>query len=439
MRPELRRRDLQHLWHPYTPIADFERSDFPIIARGQGPWLYDVDGRAWLDGIASWWCVNLGHSHRRLVEAIRQQAGELQHSILGGRSHPQAIELADRLAQVTPEGLDHAMFAGDGASAVEAALKIALQYWAHAGEPKRHRFIALEDGYHGDTLGAVGVGYVPAFHQHFEPAIRPAFRARSPNCAECPCGPGGESCDLSCFESMRELVAEHHAEIAAVIVEPLCQGAAGVRIYPEAYVQQLRALCDQFGLLLIADEIAVGFGRTGAMFACDRAGIAPDIITLGKGLTGGYLPMSAALVTDRIYDAFRGRPGTPRTFYHGHTFCGNPITAAVALATLAAYEEERIIAQLPDRIAQLDVGVRRLSAPLAGSPVLSLGLIAKVHVNADAGGAERAAHIARRAAELGLLIRPLGAAVYLWPPLNLTAEELAQMLDILTAAVHDTA
>jgi adenosylmethionine-8-amino-7-oxononanoate aminotransferase len=320
--------------------------------------------------------------------------------------------------------------------AVEAALKIALQYWVTRGEPQRTRFVSLEEGYHGDTLGAMSVGYVEAFHRPFRGVVQPALRALSPYCNRCPFGLRPESCGVKCFDSMAALVHEHHAECAGVIVEPLCQGAAGMRIYPQEYLLRLRELCDRYGMLLIADEVAVGFGRTGAMFACERAGIAPDILTLGKGLTGGMLPMSATLVTDEIYDAFRARDGRTNTFYHGTTFCGNPITSAVALAALDVYREERIVEGLPASVAILERGFQRLSATLNDSPWRVLGMIAALEVCPSAGGATRARQIGRRAYELGLFTRPLGATVYLWPPLNTGQADLLRMVEILTEAAE---
>lgn len=427
-----------HLWHPYTDIAAFEQVDCPLIVRAQGAYLHDSEGRALLDGIASWWCVNLGHGHPSLVAAIRDQAAILQHTILGGQAHPRAMELAARLAGLAPGDLTRVFFAGDGASAVEAALKIALQFWTNKGEEGRTRFICLEDGYHGDTLGAVGVGFVPAFHRPFEPVIRRAHRAPSPHCAQCPCDRQPETCDVECFAGMEELIRRHHAETAAVILEPLCQGAAGMRIYPGEYLRRLRRLCDEFGLLFIADEIAVGFGRTGSMFACEHAGVAPDMMTVGKGLTGGYMPMSATLVAGRIYDSFRSTADQDRTFYHGHTYCGNPITSALALAALDVYEEEDIPACLTPRITQLAEGMHVLGPLLAGSRVSTLGMIGTVELNTAAGGMERARRVAGRARELGLFVRPMGPAIYLWPPLNITEDECGRMLQILEQAVRDT-
>jgi len=433
-----RRRSIRSVWHPYTEITSFEQMDFPVIDHAEGSTLYDVDGRALLDGISSWWCVNLGHGHPRLVKAIRDQAGRLQHTLLGGMSHPAAIQLAEQLARIAPAGLGHAMFGGDGSLAVEAALKIALQYRDNRGEADRTLFIALDDGYHGDTLGAIGVGYIESFHRPFRAAVQPALRAMSPHCACCPFGLRPASCGVKCFDSMNDLIAAHHARCTAVIVEPLCQAAAGMRVYPAAYLQRLREACDRYGLLLIADEIAVGFGRTGAMFACGLAGIRPDIMAVGKGLTGGLLPMSATLVTDAVYDTFRADARGAHTLHHGTTFCGNPITSACALAALAVYEEEHIIAQLATPARSLQQGMARVAALLDDSPVSSVGMIAAVEIKASCGGAGRARKMVSHARNAGLLIRPLGATIYLWPPLNVAASDLARMLDILHESTHAT-
>jgi adenosylmethionine-8-amino-7-oxononanoate aminotransferase len=434
-----RQRDIAHLWHPYTQISSFEKMNFPVIERAQGVYLYEVGGRPLLDGIASWWCVNLGHSHPKLINAMCEQAGRLQHVILGGMSHPGAIELAEQLAAITPGELNRSFFSGDGASSIEAALKIAVQYWVNIGEKGRTKFIALEDGYHGDTLGAVGVGYVDTFHKCFKEVIHQAYRAKSPHCAQCPYGKSPDICDVECFSDMEALIRNHHRETAAVVVEPLCQGAAGVRIYPKEYLRRLSELCNQHGLILIADEIAVGFGRTGSMFACEFAGITPDMMTLGKGMTGGMLPMSAVVVTDAIYDSFRMENEQDRTFYHGHTFCGNPITSAVALAALSTYSEEKVLENSKPRIEQLKAGMEELGLMLDNSAVRSLGMIGVVEVNDSSGEVQRARRIAGSAYGLGLFIRPLDRAVYLWPPLTITEEELGLMLSILKAAIKQTA
>jgi adenosylmethionine---8-amino-7-oxononanoate aminotransferase len=437
---ELRELDIKYLWHPCTDINALEGMHFPIIESARGVYLYEAGGRPLLDGIASWWCVNLGHSHPRLVKAIVEQAGQLQHAILGGMAHPNAIKLAEQLARITPGNLSHSFFASDGASSVEAALKIAVQYWANTGEEHRSMFVGLEEGYHGDTLGVMGVGYVEAFHRDYKEVVRPAYHAVSPHCTECPCGKIPETCDIECFDSMSKILKEHNQRIAAVIVEPLCQAAAGLRIYPEGYLRRLRKLCDEYGLILIADEIAVGFGRTGSMFACERAGIVPDIMTVGKGITGGYMPLSAAVANDKIYNSFRNTgDGRDRTFNHSHTFGGNPIITGLALAAIETYEKEKVLENVQPRIRQLEQGMRKLGEMLGNSKVRALGMMAVVEINDANGGAGRASRIVRKCYELGMFLRPRGRAIYLWPPLVITEEELDRMLSILEEAVKQTA
>lgn len=435
----LRRRDVAHVWHPCTPSTELDKMDFPVMVRSEGVYLYSADGKRYLDGISSWWCVNLGHGHPRLVRAMQEQAAQLQHVILGGMSHPPIIELAERLAEISPGELQYSFFCGDGASAVEAALKIALQYWVNIGVTGKTRFVGLVEGYHGDTLGAIGVGYVESFHKDYSPAVTPALRACSPHCLQCPFGKAPTSCNIECFEPMEEILRGHHEEIAAVVVEPLCQGAAGVRIYPEDYLRRLRQLCDELDILLIADEIAVGFGRTGSMFACGRAGITPDIMTIGKGLTGGMMPMSATMVTPRLYNSFRNEPDGPdRTFYHSHTYGGNPVTAALAVEALKLYEEENILEKVAIRGTELDAGFARLCSLLPGTRHLSLGMIAVMEIPDEHGGAGRARAIGRAAMADGLLVRPRGRAVYLWPPLTTSGEELSEMLRLLEKAISST-
>jgi len=381
----------------------------------------------------------LGHGHPAIVEAIREQAGVLQHSILGRMTHPMAIALAERLAGITPEGLEHVYFASDGASATEAALKIAIQYWANQGRPERHKFVALDEGYHGDTLGAVGVGFVPAFHWPFEHSVRKAYFADAPHLAKTATEDEDRAFAIEAFASMEAIVREHHAELAGVIVEPLCQGAAGVRIYHPEYLRRLRGLCDEFELILIADEIAVGFGRTGKMFACDHAGITPDVMCFGKALTGGYLPMSATIVTGRVYDAFRSDSGMDRTFSDGHTFCGNPITAAAALAAIDEYERLDIVNACAPAVGQLAKAIADIGGHESVAYYKTLGMIGMVAFSAEAGGSDFARRVGERAWDLGLFIRPLGNVLYLWPPLNVSEGELGEMGALFKRAVCEVA
>ena len=425
------------LWHPYTKHSAHETGPFPLITRGEGVYLFDTDGKRYLDAISSWWACNLGHGHPRLVAAIRKQAGELEHSILGNLSHPRAIELADRLAALFPGSPRRVFFAGDGASAVEAALKIAVQYRHNTGRPEKNRFASLKNAYHGDTLGAVSVGYLDSFHKPFKPVTFPVHQADSPCCAACEFGRTPDTCDLDCFVSMKTTVEENADELAAVIVEPLCQGAGGIRIYAPKYLTALRALCDEHDVLLIADEIAMGFGRTGRMFACEHAGIEADIVCVGKGLSGGCLPISATVAKETIYETFEDTP-EDHTFYHGHSFAGNPIAAAAALAALDVYEEEDIVGRAAALGEVLCGEMTRLAELDAVKNVRCLGMVgaAELADGPDKTGAERAQLVRAELLEQGILLRPLSNVVYLMLPLVTPEDVLREAVSALGAAIR---
>ncbi len=420
--------DVSSLWHPYTRKPAAEDTPFPLIARGKGPFLYDVDDVRYLDAISSWWCCNLGHSHPRLVAAIRRQVTELQHSILGGLSHPPAVQLAAELVSLFPDSPRRVLFGSDGSSAVEAALKIAIQFWHNIGVPERRVFVSLENAYHGDTVGAASVGYVEAFHHHFDSMLFDVRRAKAPCCIGCADLSADGSCDLPCFESMRSVIEEHSDEIAGVIVEPLCQGAGGMNIYGPRYLAALAELCIERDVLLIVDEIATGMGRTGSMFAFEQADINPDIICLGKGLTGGYLPLSATVVKEGMYNTFTGTPDS-KTLCHGHTFSGNPIACAAALETLKIYEEDDIVGQA-DRLGLV---LAEEIAGLAGLPGVtntrSLGMIGAFDTP-DAEAVCRYAFEHHR-----MLMRPLGNVVYLMLPLIVDEELIRECVGVLREAV----
>lgn len=435
---DLRQADHLHLWHPYTDATTYERGPFLCIDRAEGVYLHTADGQRLLDGIASWWCVALGHGHPHVVRAIQDQAARLQHCILATLSHAPAIQLAERLAALAPGDLNHVYFAADGSSVVDAALKMARQYWIFAGQPQRTRFISLRDAYHGDSLGAIGVGFMEWFQQPYGALVVPAHTAPSPFLAGPATAEAMEAHAQAALAGLANLLDEHGNETAAIIIEPLCQAAAGIRIYPESYLRGLRALCDAHGVLLIADEIATGLGRTGAWLACDRAGIVPDIVCLGKALTAGYLPLSATIATTRIYDAFRSDGVNKRVFWDGHTFCGNPITAAAALATLEVFEQDHVIERAQPVMAQLDAGFARLAQMPGVTFHRGLGMIAMCALSPEAGGAQAAGRICARALELGLFVRPLGEVLYLWPPLVTSAAEMDQMLALLEQAIHET-
>lgn len=426
-----RRLDRSFLWHPYSRHSDIRGRPFPVIVRGKGVYLYDNDGRRYFDAISSWWACNLGHGHPHIVAAIRRQSRLLQHSILGNLAHPGAIELAARIAGLFPDRR-RVFFAGDGASAVEAALKIAVQYWHNLRQPRRMRFVSFENSYHGDTLGAVAVGFSPAFHAPFRNLRFPVHRVPAPDCAACRLGLRPEACHGACFADMSAMLERHAASLAAVIVEPLCRGAAGMRMYAPVYLQRLADACRRFNVLLIVDEIAMGFGRTGRMFAFEHAGIAPDIVCIGKGLTGGYLPMSATVVRAEIYDAFGDHP-RDGTFYHGHTFAGNPIAAAAALAALQVYHAANISEQARVLGALLHEGMLDLCDISGVCRARTLGLIGAIDLcgNQKGVGAARARMISARLRMKGILLRPLGEVLYLMPPLITPKSVLTEALRCL--------
>lgn len=435
-----RKIDRHYLWHPYSSHSAIQKTGFPVIARGKGPYLFDVEGKKYFDAISSWWCCNLGHGHPRLVAAIKDQAGRLQHSILGNMSHLPAIELAEKLAGLFPDNKRRVFFASDGSSAVEAALKIAFQYWHNLGKLKRRRLVSLENAYHGDTLGAVSAGFLPHFHRSFKPLTFPVLRAGSPFCAHCARGRSPDTCRCECFQSMRDLIERHHEEIAAVIVEPLCQCAAGMRMYAPAYLKLLAETCREHDIILIADEIAVGFGRTGKMFAFEQAGIDPDIVCIGKSLSGGYLPISATIVKEKIYAAFADSRRRDNTFYHGHTFAGNPIAAAAAIEVLKIYEDEKILAQTRRKSKIMANLIARLRLINGVRNVHCLGMIAAVELLPNnTNGSAQAQAIKKRLWKQGVLIRPLGNVVYLMPPLITPEKIITEAVDLLAKAIQSIA
>src|SRR5579864_6219782 len=335
---ELIEADRRYVWHPFTQQQSWGGEGDPplIIERAENTNLYDANGNAYIDGVSSLWCNVHGHRHPAIDAAIRGQLDRVAHSTMLGLTHEPAIELAERLVAVAPAGLERVFYSDSGSTAVEIALKMAFQWWVQRGESQRARFICLENAYHGDTVGSVSVGGIDLFHSLYRPLLFDSMRARA--------GDAGH---------LQELLTHHGDEVAAVIVEPLVQGAAGMLMAPAGYLRRVRELCDEHGVLLICDEVATGFGRTGTMFACEQEGVAPDLMCVGKGLTGGYLPLAATLTTERIYEGFLGRFDEYRTFFHGHTFTGNPLACAAAIATLETFEQERTLEVLQPKIGLL--------------------------------------------------------------------------------------
>ena len=430
--PTIEERDLRHIWHPCAQMKDYEQLPPMVIDRAKGAWLYDVYGKGYLDIVSSWWANLLGHTNEKINARIAAQLGRLEHVIFANFSHRLAIELAERLATLVPEGLTKFHFNDNGSSAVEAALKMAFQYCQQTGRTGKTRFMCLSEGYHGETIGALSVGSMDLFAEMYKPMMMDNIHIEAPDCYRCPYGETRDTCSCACFEHAERAFAAHGHETAAMIVEPLLQGSAGMRIYPEEYLRKLRALCDAHDVLLIADEIATGFGRTGRLFACERAGITPDLMCLSKGLTGGYMPMSITVVKQKIYDAFYADWSEGKAFMHSHTYAGNPLGCSAALAVLDILDEENILERAEETASWLSA---RMAETFGAHPnvgeIRHIGLIHAVELVEDRaakrpfdGGRRLGYAIYRRALRHGLLLRPLGDVLYFNPPLNIGRDDL---------------
>ena len=426
-------RDRASLWHPYTQMQTAP-APLPIV-RGEGVYLYTEDGRRILDGISSWWVNIHGHANPRLNRALAEQAGRLEHVMFAGCTHAPAVDLAERLVAALPAGLTRVFYSDNGSTAVEVAVKAALQYWRNRGEPRRRRFITLHYAYHGDTVGAMSVSAASLFTQAFEPLLFPVTRADPPYCYRCPLGLERASCRIDCLGSLEQALAAHEGEVAAVLVEPMLQAAGGMVVWPPEFLSGVRSLCDRHGALMIADEVLTGFGRTGRMFACEHARVTPDIICLSKALTAGYLPLGATVVTDAVYSAFLS-DDRAKTFFHGHSFTANPLACAVAIASLELFEEERVLARIARLEAQLRAGLEPLRALEIVGDVRVIGGVGIVELVADrktrgAGGYLDGIGPKLTAAflERGLLLRPLGNVLYFMPPYVITQAQTAWALE----------
>ena len=445
MSGNLREADRAHVWHPYTAHSDSAGLRIPIMSAGEGVFLVGHEGRRFVDAISSWWASNLGHSHPELLEALKSQADRLQHSILGTMSHPAVIRLSEALCQLFPDPGRHVLFSSDGASAVEGAIKVALQYWHNVGRPEKNRLVAMEGAYHGDTLGCVSLVFNEKIHGPFRSVIAPAFKTPFPNCRSCQLDDQGNATACACTAELEGLLREQGHCTAAVVVESLCQGAGGMRMYSPNYLRRLADLCKQHDVLLICDEIAMGYGRTGAMFAHEHSGIDPDIVTVGKAITNGWLPMSAAIVRDPIYETFSDTAaGGDRTFLHGHTFAGNALAASVALKVLEIYERDNIV----ERAKELGVVLSRSMEGLRGAnglaDVRTLGMVGALTLEdrqVSYEGATRSLVSAVQANMYGrnVLLRSLGNVLYLMMPLVTPETMVREVVDMVGTAVSECA
>ncbi|MCC6741788.1 MAG: adenosylmethionine--8-amino-7-oxononanoate transaminase [Planctomycetia bacterium] len=428
--PALRRRAIARVWQPFTQMQDWETEEFPVVVSARGTTLTDADGRRYIDGNASLWCNVHGHRHPAIAGALKRQLGRAAHTTLLGLCHPGAIELAERLVEIAPPGLNHVFFSDSGSEALEVALKMAFQHWRQRGE-ERDTFVTFGGAYHGDTLGAVSAGAISLFHGLFRPLLFPTVQVP---CPYSPRDPGGAA--RRSLASLEKALRTRRGRVAAVVIEPVVQGAAGILPQPPGFVAAVRELCNGAGTLLIADEVAVGFGRTGRMFACEHDGVAPDLLALGKGITSGYLPLSATLATDRIYEAFLAPWHRMRQFFHGHTFAGNPLACAAALASLDVFRRERTLDRLPAKIARFEDRLARFRGRPHVADVRSRGLMGAVEVEARPGrpfpAARRMGHrIILECRRRGVVLRPLGDAVVLMPALSMDLRTMDRMFDVL--------
>ncbi len=427
-RDEIVALDRAHVWHPYT-AADASAPSL-VIARAEGAWLYDVDGRAYLDGNSSWYVAGLGHRHPRLVRALVAQAERLAHTSLAGVTHEPAARLAEELVQVAPPGLSRVFFSDDGSTAVEAAVKLAVQFFAQNGRPEKRRFVALDGGYHGDTAGACSLGGVPAFRDAFAPILFEAVHVPAPVDGEAEEAPYARA-----FAAVEELLARDGDGIAAVVVEPIVQGAGGMRIYPPRFLAHLRALTAARDVLLIADEVFTGYGRTGPMWACAHAEVAPDLLCTAKSFSGGMLPMAATLASERVFAGFRG--GRARAFLHGHSFTGNPLGAAVAREVLAVFRDEDVLGRAVAKAARLAALADELRAVDGVVRARSLGMVCAVDLAGGGGYFGQAGwRVWDAGLERGAYLRPLGDTAYLTPPINIPDEDLERLCAVFAESVR---
>jgi adenosylmethionine-8-amino-7-oxononanoate aminotransferase len=412
--------DHDHLWHPFTQQQGWAEEEPLLIERGEGSHLIDVDGRRYIDGTASLWCNVHGHRHPAIDAAVSEQLGRVAHSTMLGLSHPGAAELAGRLVAIAPPGLSRVFYSDSGSTAAEIALKMAFQFQAQRGgeQARRTAFVKLREAYHGDTIGSVSVGGIDLFHAAYGPLLFDTHAAEP-----------GDADDLA------RILAAHGEEVAAVIVEPLVQGAAGILVQPAGYLRAVRELCDEYGVLLICDEVATGFGRTGTMFACEQEGVAPDLLCLAKGLTGGYLPLAATLATEAIYEGFLGTPEEQRTFFHGHTYTGNPLACAAALASLDVFESEQTIERLQAKIELLGERLEEIGAMPEVAEIRWRGFMVGIDLGAHDPALRMGHRVTLEARRRGALVRPLGDTVVLVPPLSISAEDLDRLLTIASESI----
>lgn len=436
------KKDLKFIWHPYTQMKDCLSLPPVLINRAEGVKLYDHQGNFYYDTISSWWCNVHGHNHPRIKQAIREQLDCLEHVLFAGFTHKPAIKLAEQLISLAPENLSKVFFSDNGSTAVEAALKMSFQYWKNIGRPKKAKFVSLDYGYHGDTVGTMSVSGVDLFNELFAPLFFPSYKLPSPYCYRCPMGRIRESCNIDCIKPLEKLLAEKSAEIAGIILEPLVLAAGGMIIYPKEYLIKAVVLAKKFAVHLIVDEVATGFGRTGKMFASDFIEYSPDFLCLSKGITSGYLPLAVTLTTDEIYQAFYADFELNKTFYHGHTYTANPLACSAALASLSLFREERTLEKVKKTKKLFSDSLEQFRHLRLVGDVRYLGLIGAIELVKDKDTKEKFSfkerigfEVYKRGLKMNLILRPLGSIIYLFPPLCIKKEELQDILERVFSVV----
>ncbi len=442
---DLQEKDLKYIWHPCSQMKDYEELPPIIIDRGKGVYLYDKNGKEYIDIVSSWWCNLLGHCNPKINESIKAQLDKLEHVIFANLSHEPAIRLCEQLSEIIPEGLTKFNFSDNGSAAIECSLKMAFQYAYQTGHTKKTKFMCLTEGYHGETIGALSVGSMDLYAKIYKPMLMDAIHIEAPDCYRCPYGKNRDNCSCECFEHAEKSFEEFGEVTCGMIVEPLLQGSAGMRIYPPLYLKKLRKLCDKYGVLLIADEIATGFGRTGKMFAFDHAEVSPDIMCISKGLTGGYMPMAITITTDEVYNAFYADYNEGKAFMHSHTYSGNPLGCSAALAVQKILREDKILETAAKNAVYLN---DRLTEALGGhknvGEIRHIGLINAIELVEDRESKKgfdsnlRVGYqIYKRALNHGLILRPLGNVLYFNPPLIINREEIDKAIEICRKSVDE--
>ncbi|MBM7622564.1 adenosylmethionine--8-amino-7-oxononanoate transaminase [Sporohalobacter salinus] len=440
-------KDKEYVWHPFTQMKEWvEKEEQLIIERGEGIKLYDTEGDEYYDGVSSIWLNVHGHQKEELDQAIKDQLDKIAHSTMLGLANEPATNLAEKLVEISPQGLNKVFYSDSGSTAVEIGLKMAFQYWQQLDEDvgPKDKFITLTNAYHGDTIGSVSVGGIDLFHEIYKPMLFNSLKTPSPHCYRCAFDEERKECDFTCIKELEKMIQECHQEVAALIIEPLMQGAGGMIAAPEGYLAKVRELCDKYNILMIADEVAVGFGRTGKMFACEHEDVSPDIMAVAKGISGGYLPISATLTTDEIYDAFYDDYETQKTFFHGHSYTGNPLAAAVSVANLELFEEENILERMPSKIEMVTDKLEEFEGLEHVGDIRQQGLMVGIELVKDKGTKEPypwqekiGVQVCIEARDKGMILRPLGNVIVFMPPLCSTKSQLEDMMEIIYKSIEE--